>query len=301
MGISFGGAIFAWKSGSIVGLFVCSGILWVLFSAQQVRCDFTTPQNRLFPIQFMRSYEMCILFCQVATCITCVFIPIYFIPLFFQFVRGDSALESGVRLLPFMCLLVAGAIINGAVLGKYGLYMLWFFVGGVLIIIGSSLLHTITVDTSLSRMYGYSVIIAFGAGLFVQAPFSVAQAKVRPKQHPEVTAFITCGQISGIVLSLSISSSIFINESTDQILALLPNIPLNTVRSALAGVGASLFQSLTTAERVDVLDILVSVIDRIFVLVIVGGGLGVLLSLFMKREHLFLEGGMEAGGEPRDV
>ncbi|TVY14870.1 Efflux pump patC [Lachnellula arida] len=301
IGISFGGAVFAWQSGSIIGLFACSGVLWVLFSAQQVKCVFTTPENRLFPIHFIRSYEMCILFCQVAACITCLFIPIYFIPLFSQFVRGDSALESGVRLLPFMSLLVAGAIINGAMLGKYGLNMPWFFVGGVLVIIGSSLLHTITIGTSLSRMYGYSVIVAFGAGLFVQAPFSVAQAKVRPEQHPEVTAFITCGQISGIVLSLSIASSMFINESTEQISALLPNVPLKTVRSTLAGVGATLFQSLTAVERLDVLNILVSVIDRIFILVIVGGGLAVLLSIFMKRERLFLEGAVEEGGEPRDV
>ena len=47
----------------------------------------------------------------------------YMIPLFFQFTRGDTALDAGVRLLPLIALLVFAIITNGALLAKFGYYM----------------------------------------------------------------------------------------------------------------------------------------------------------------------------------
>ena len=84
MGISFGGGFYAWSSGQTIGLFVSSGVLWVLFICQQVFALFTTTHNRLFPVEYLHSLEMTILFMQIASGVNVVYIPLYFIPLFFQ-------------------------------------------------------------------------------------------------------------------------------------------------------------------------------------------------------------------------
>ena len=154
MGIAFGGAVYDWRSGQIIGLFVCTGIPWILFCLQQLLCVLTNNVDRLFPVQFLKSYEMCILFAQIATCIACMFIPVYFIPLFFQFVRNDSALEACVRLLPFVFVTVFGGMINGAVIERYGFYMPWFTAGGVLVTIGGALLNSINLGSNAGKVYG---------------------------------------------------------------------------------------------------------------------------------------------------
>ena len=295
MAIAFGGAVYRWGSGQIIGLFVCSGVLWISFCLQQGFSILTTVKDRLFPVQFLQSYEMCILFAQIAACITCIFIPVYFIPLFFQFVRNDSPLEAGVRLLPFVFVAVFGAMLNGAIMERYGFYMPWFTVGGVLITVGGALLYTIDLGSNAGKIYGYSVITALGTGFFVQAPFSVAQAKVEPQFVPAVTAFISCGQISGITLSLAIATSIFINEASNQIGPILPHASRSTIQAAILGSGASLFKSQSAIDQHRILEAIVSTIDHVYIIVIVGGGLAVVLSLFMKRERLFLTaGGMGA-------
>ena len=171
------------------------------------------------------------------------FIPVYFIPLFFQFVRGDSPLEAGVRLLPFVCLAVFGAMINGAIMERYGLYMPWFLAGGLLVVIGGSLLHEIHLDTSTAKVYGYSVITAIGTGFIVQAPFSVAQARVEPELVPEATAFISCGQISGITLSLAIATSIFVNQATNKITSIITGAPRHVVQAMIVGAGTTFFNA----------------------------------------------------------
>ena len=137
-------------------------------------------------------------------------------------------------------------------------------------------------------IYGYSVLIAFRAGLYAQAPFSIAQAKVEPLLISRITAFINCGQVSGIVLSLTISSSVYINQASQKISAILPAVPVSVVQEAIASGKASLFHDLTTTDRVKVLEAIVSTIGDLYVMVIVGGTLTVFLSVFLKWERLFL-------------
>ncbi|QSZ30451.1 hypothetical protein DSL72_000005 [Monilinia vaccinii-corymbosi] len=286
MAISFGGALYAWNSGSIIALFVCSGVLWILFWTQQSLCFLTTPEFRFFPLQFIKSFEMSLLFVQIAAGSAATLVPVFFIPLFFQFVKGDSALSSGVRLLPFIGVLVVGLLINGGLMGPIGIYSPWFTIGGILVIIGSALLHTISITTDTARIYGYSAILGFGTGLFVQAPFAIAQAKVHPSELADVSSFITCGQIGGIVFSLSISNSIFINLSTQKISALLPDYPLGEIQSLIAGVGASVLQKLSPADTSAVLAILVHEISQMYSMLIAAGALVTILSVFMKRERL---------------
>lgn len=179
----------------------------------------TTAEYRFFPLQFIKSIEMSILFIQVAAGSAATLVLVFFIPLtlFFQFVKRDSALSLGVRVLSFIGGLVVGLLVNDVLMGPIGIYSPWFTTSRILVIIGGALLQTITIDTDTARIYGFSTILEFGAGLFVRAPFANAQAKVQASELADVSSFITCGQLSGVVFSLSISNSIFINLSTESI------------------------------------------------------------------------------------
>lgn len=288
MAICFGGSEYPWDSGRIIGLFVCSGVLWILFALQQV--FLTTPETRLFPREFLRSYEQVIFFVLIAASVACAFVPVYFIPLYFQFVFGDSAIAAGVRLLPFVCIMVFAVISNGILMGILGYYMPWYLSGGILVVIGATLMHTVELDTSPSRIYGYSVILALGTGLFSQASFPVSQAKVPASQVTASTSFISCGQITGIALSLAISNSVFMNQATSKIARVIPDAGLAEIRQAISGAGGPFFSSLTTQQQTAVQTALVSTIGNLYYMLVAAGALTIVLSLFMKQEKLFVQG-----------
>ncbi|KAF1999295.1 MFS general substrate transporter [Amniculicola lignicola CBS 123094] len=294
MAIAFGGAVYDWNSGQTIGMFVTSGVLLIFFAVQQSLKFFTNEEHRLFPVQFVLNYEMCILFAQVAASVTCAFIPTYFIPLFFQFARDDGALEAGVRLLPFVLIMVSTVVFNGILMGKTGYYMPWFLVGSIIAIIGSALMYTVKLDTTAGKIYGYSIILAFGTGCFSQAPFPVAQAKVPKDQVVQATAFIGCGQLIGIVLALTISNTIFINQATIKIADILPGTPRAVIQLAVTGASGEFFKSLSDAVRVEILKAIVSAISYAYVMTLAGAALAAVLAIFMKREKLFIQGG--AGG-----
>lgn len=100
MAINFGGVLYAWRSGQIIGLFVVASVLFVAFCAQQGLALLTTKEKRLFPVVLLRKKEAMLLFVLTATFNSAAFIPIYHIPTYFQFTRGDGPLDAGVRLLP---------------------------------------------------------------------------------------------------------------------------------------------------------------------------------------------------------
>lgn len=129
MAINFGGTLYDWDSAQIIVLFTLSGILLVVFALQQGFNFLTKETSRLFPVVFLRDKEAILLFILTATFNSAGFIPIYYIPTYFQFTRGDMPLEAGVRLLPLIAFISFLILVNGGVLSKGGYYMPWFLVG----------------------------------------------------------------------------------------------------------------------------------------------------------------------------
>lgn len=120
MAINFGGTLYAWHSAQIVVLLVLSGVLIVVFAVQQHHAFLTKKSFRLFPIIFLRDKEAIPLFIVTATFNSAGFIPIYYIPTYFRFTRGDAPLESAVRLLPLIVFIALLILVNGGTLSKGG-------------------------------------------------------------------------------------------------------------------------------------------------------------------------------------
>ncbi|KAL8652916.1 MAG: hypothetical protein Q9210_002408 [Variospora velana] len=291
MAINFGGSVYEWNSGRIIGLFVTSGVLFILFGVQQGLTILTTIEQRIFPVEFLKRKIMLVLFAETACGSTATFLPIYFIPLFFQFVRNDSALDAGVRLLPFVVFLVVVCVANGAIMSITGYYFPWYIAGGVFTLIGGALMYTVDNESSTARVYGYSILLAVGAGAFVQASFSVAQAKVKPDMIPLAIGFITAAQIGGVTISLAVSNSVFLNKSASGIQAVLPDIPEEQVQAAISGAGSAFLNALDDLTRIRVLEAIVDAMKNVYILQIVAGALGLLLAFLMKPgEKLFMKG-----------
>lgn len=297
MGISFGGGVFPWKSRQIIGLFVCSGVLWTLFFFQQAFALWTTEENRLFPVRYLRSKEMTLLFLQIVSAGIPVYIPLYFVPLYFQFVRSDTSLAAAKRLLPLVFFQVAGVILTGALISKVAYYMMIFLAGGILSLIGGTLLYLVKIDTSAGAIYGYSILVGLGSGLYIQAAYPVAQLKVDPSEIPRVVAFIGYGNIIGITLALTLSGSIFLNEATNRISSVLPLVPRLAIQQAITGARGTFFHTIDPVEQKAVLEAIVRSVGNVYIVVIVSSAVSIIVSVFMKREKLPKKGpeGQDSG------
>lgn len=294
LAINWGGVVYPWNSGQVIGCFCASGVLFILLAVQQVRTVATTPSRRIIPVQILSDPTVLILVACCASAGAAAFVPIYFIPTFFQFTRGDSALDAGVRLLPFIVVMVAFIIINGSLMGRLGYYTPWFTVGGLLAVAGAALMYTVRAGTSLARIYGYTVVLGSGVGMWLQASLSVAQAIVAPEDVPAAVGLVMLGQFLGICISLAIANTIFLNDARRAIQGILPDVPSETIGSAIQGSTSGFLDTLRPDVKVQVLDAIIVAMDKVYILVIVAGSVTAVLSLFMKRVKLFGGNGMHA-------
>ena len=139
MAMNFGGVLWDWDNASSIGLWVASGVTCVLFVLQQIYLVGTSLENRLFPMHFWKSRSMICLFFTMMLATFGSFIGIFYLPLYYQFTRGSTALETSVHLLPFILFLVAFNLLNGQFMGRTGYYYPWYIAGAALELIGGVL------------------------------------------------------------------------------------------------------------------------------------------------------------------
>ena len=63
-----------------------------------------------------------------------------------------------------------------------------------------TLADTVNVDTSASRVYGYTVLMGIGAGSFLASSFAVVQALVSPEEISNAVGFMSIGKLRRVRL-----------------------------------------------------------------------------------------------------
>ncbi|KAJ6437483.1 glucose-methanol-choline (gmc) oxidoreductase [Purpureocillium lavendulum] len=226
MAMNLGGVLWDWSSAQSIALFTLSGLLTTAFTLQQVFCVGTSLDDRLLPMHFWKSCTMIVLFLTMMLAAFGSFIGFYYLPLYYQFTRGTSPVETSIHLLPFMLFLVAFNLVNGQYMGRTGYYNPWYIAGSALELISGILLwknNTADENTSNAKIYGYTIILSTCFGCFCQAGFAVSQMKVAPGEVAYSVGFMTRGQMLGTVLGTGMSDALFIKYSQKALMRVFPH------------------------------------------------------------------------------
>ncbi|KAL8971655.1 MAG: hypothetical protein Q9183_000944 [Haloplaca sp. 2 TL-2023] len=296
MAMNFGGSVFAWDSSEEIAFWVMTGIFLILMFLVTYFHPLVSNENKLYPSHFLKKFELVNLQIQLLMVSGLMFALTYYLPLFFQFTKGDSPLDAGVRILPFIVMIVFFSLLNGGLMPKFGYYMPWYLVGSVLVLIGSSLLYTIEVETPIATIYGYTVLIGIGIGLYVTAGFSVVPFLVAPKDINNAIGFMAIAQVVGGNIFLSMAGCMYQNYGQSRLAPVLGTTSQQDISGVIAGTSNPLFQSLSPEIRMMVVEQITSVMANIWAIMIAGAAinvlLGPLLGVGVKRWDVALEMGM---------
>lgn len=118
------------------------------------------------------------------------FQTIFYLPLYFQSVHGQSAITSGVNNLPYVAFYALGCITSGALIGKTGMLQPYQFVSALLATAGAALQYTLEVDSSKARYIGPQILFGFGIGIGNQVPMTTLQAFSKPEDIASITSIV---------------------------------------------------------------------------------------------------------------
>ena len=226
---SLGGSSYPWTSPFIIGLAVAGVVFAVLFLLAERRAvepiiPLPLFANRVFSaasaIGFVVGFAM--------------FGALTFLPLFFQDVRGVSAIQSGLRLFPLMGGLLVASIGSGLLVSRWGRYKIFPVVGTALMTIGLYLMSLIGVHTGAWAAAAYMAVFGFGLGLILQVLTVAVQNAVPYEELGTATSGVTFFRSIGGSFGTAVFGAIFANLLVTNVLKALhlhaapPGLSLST-------------------------------------------------------------------------
>ncbi|KAI9727732.1 MAG: hypothetical protein M1828_005960 [Chrysothrix sp. TS-e1954] len=199
LALQWGGFTYSWSNGRVIALLVLAGILMMSFVVVEImRGDDAMVPPRIF---MQRSIISGVWVSGLVGAHMTIFI--YFLPIWFEAVKGTSAVEAGIRLLPMVLSMVLGSILGGSLTSVIGYYTPFLLCGTVIGAIGAGLLTTLQVTTSEGRWIGYQILYGLGLGFSFQAPSMAAQT-VLAKNDVSIGASL-------VLFSLTLLGAIFVS------------------------------------------------------------------------------------------
>ncbi|KAH6982143.1 major facilitator superfamily domain-containing protein [Ilyonectria sp. MPI-CAGE-AT-0026] len=116
LALQWGGATYPWNDGRVIAILAIAGVLLIAFVGVQIwrQEDATLPPRIImqWSVACGVLYALCIGGGMVSL--------IYGLPIWFQAVKGTSAIQPGIDTIPLILSLVVGAIISGAIITRTG-------------------------------------------------------------------------------------------------------------------------------------------------------------------------------------
>ncbi|WPG99119.1 Hypothetical protein R9X50_00193000 [Acrodontium crateriforme] len=259
LALQWGGNQYPWNSSVVIGLFCSAGATFLVWLAW----DYYKKDKAMIPLSMLRKQHVWVSGVSMGFLSSSMTILSYYLPIYFQSVRGKSAAISGVYLLPGILSQLIGAVSSGKLVGKFGYYLPWAVASGVLTAVGYGALSTLNPTSSTGKWIGFQIIAGIGRGFGLQMPLVAVQNTIAPAQIPTAMALIMFSQTFFGALFLSFSDTIFTNSLRSLLHQDAPNVDAQAVIKA----GAYGFRQIVKPELLSgVLNAYSGSIDRIFYL-----------------------------------
>lgn len=239
LALQWGGVTYNWSNARIIVLLILAGVLFVVFAVvQRWKGDNATVPARIYVNRSILAGS-CFSLCNGGAMQTLI----YFLPIWFQAIKGVSAVKAGIMSLPFVLGLVIMGISAGILTRKIGYYTPWMILSSILTPIGAGLITTFTPQTGHPAWIGYEALFGLGIGLGMQQPSVAAQTTLPRKDVPIGAALMMFSQTLGGAIFISVGNNIF-DSRFAQYLMKIPGINVGSV----AATGATDLRTLVPAN-----------------------------------------------------
>ncbi|KAJ4315562.1 dynein heavy chain [Neodidymelliopsis sp. IMI 364377] len=279
LALQWGGQTKAWNDGSVIATLV----LWILFTAGFMTTEWFQGSRAMAPLSILKDRMTWsnVLFCLISY--AALYQVMFYLPIYFQSVHGQTAVTSGVNTLPFLAFFALGAMVSGAAIGKTRLTQPFELIGALIMTVGMALIYNLDVKSTRAKYVGAEVLFGFGVGLCNQIPMTAVQGFSKPQDVASATGImVMCQTLSGAYF-VAMAQSLFANRMIHTLRAGASDLNIALV----LGTGASELQKVFTAsDLTTVVDAYMVGINDVFAFSLACASLAVLLTLLIPFKRL---------------
>jgi MFS family permease len=243
LALEWGGHKYPWISATIIGLFCGAfGMFCVFLAWEHHKGDTAMISLQMFRKRVV--YLGCsTLFFQFGT----LLVLSYYLPIWFQVIKGASPEMSGVMTLPTLVSQALASVIAGKLVSKIGYYTPFALGGSMLTSIGSGLMTTFDPSTSTGKWIGYQIMTGTGRGMVIQMPLTAISDLLSGDDLASAVAVLVFCQYFGGALMLAIGQTAFLARLGPALESFAPNISAEV----LVNAGATNTRTIVPAAELD--------------------------------------------------
>lgn len=228
LALQWGGQTMPWSSAKVIALFITAGILAIIFGYIQWRLG----DRAIIPLRILRQRSILsgstfLFFFGMLN-----YVYSFYLPFYFQAVRGSSATKSGVRMIPLVLPQILSIMIVGAIVTKFGVYVPYMIGGQIICVIGAGVITRINLQTPTALWVIYFVIAGLGMGMGMQIPYTALQVVLSERDAPTGNAIAVFSNQLGGVVAIPIAQSLLLSTLRSTLSRRTAAIPPSVVITA---------------------------------------------------------------------
>jgi len=196
-----------WMDSKTLTVFGSGILLTLLFLWQETRA-----KEPILPLRLFKNHTFSLTSVLGFIIGAGMFGAIVMLPLYLQVVKGNSATEAGLKLIPLMLGIVSMSIFSGKRITTTGKYKIFPIVGSAVMTLGLILMSTLNETTSFGVLSIYAILVGAGLGLSMQTIVIALQNSVDFQDMGIATSSNTFFRSLGGAFGTAIFGTIFSNR-----------------------------------------------------------------------------------------
>jgi len=280
--LSWAGPDRGWTSPVGLGLLAAVVVLGALFVAVERRAE-----EPIIPLELFRSWTFVsnISFAMIMG--VAMFGGLIYLPIYLQAVKGMSATESGLAMLPLVLGIFSTSISGGQIMSRTGRYKWMPITGAIVVGVAFVGLSRIAVDTSYGLIAVLMFVFGAGLGLTMQVVVTAVQNSVDRRHMGVATAAVTFFRSMGGAVGTALFGAI-LNTRLAHHLATV--IPAGAGGQAGAATGAvndvTAIRALPEPVRTWVLTAFTQAMDDVFLVAVPFLAVALVIAVLMREKVL---------------
>ncbi|KAI3030180.1 transcriptional regulator family: Fungal Specific TF [Aspergillus niger] len=277
--ISWAGTQYSWTSAAVIAPLLLGVALIGVF----LFVEFKVARLPLIPLHMFKNSHVSI--CILTSFLTgfMTFVNLYYLPQFYQVARGDSALRSGILILPLILSQIVTSFTSGFLVSKYSCYRINLIVGYALWTIASGLFTMVTPSTSAAVLVVFQLLTGLGSGQTLQTTLVAIQAAVKREEMAVITGARNYLRMMGSTLAVAASAAIVNNIVRTKLEAI--NFPRSIISEIIADPTKIASMSLSAAQKTDALNAYAHGVQVTYYMMTALAGIQFFLCVFFVKDY----------------
>lgn len=220
LAFSWAGTKYSWDSGPVIGPFVAFAVLMTTFVYNQIRRG----DAAALPFRIMKRRSV------IAGCIFIMCgnstgnVLEYYLPTYYQVVRGYTPTKSGYMMLPIIIAGTIGALVHGFGTSAFGHYAPFMLFASIIMPVAAGLITTFKINTSFAQLIIYTALSGLAYGIGFSGPQNAVQTVLPAEDVPLGTSVMLFAQSFGPTVAVPIAQVLFVNQLSTSLSGLVPGL-----------------------------------------------------------------------------